>query len=365
MIFRKKGPPPIKRFSLKRRSQKSGLPPGTPVLIGDSDARPVHISVITYTSTEIEEKSITDPAESSDWRQKPGITWINVDGIHDLSILEKIGASFDLHPLVREDIVNTDQRPKIEDYETYLYIVIRMLHFDEKQDRVLSEQLSLVLGEGFVLTFQENREDELNTIRERIRQARGRVRNMPADYLAYAIMDSVVDHYFNILEKIGERIETIEEELMGEPETGILRKIHQLKHEMILLRKSIWPLREVVNVLQRNESERMHESTLLYLRDLYDHTIQIIDTIETYRDVLSGMLDVYLSTNSNRLNSVMKVLTMIATIFIPLTFLVGVYGMNFKYMPELDSHWGYPAVWFANIATAGTMLYYFYKKKWF
>ena len=252
------------------------------------------------------------------------------------------GSATDFHPLVLEDILNTDQRPKMEEYGDYLYIVLKMLHDKGKGNQIEAEQVSLVLGPNFVFSFQESGGDVFDQIRERLRTGKGRLRKMGADYLAYTLVDAIVDYYFVILEKLGERIELLEEELVAHPRTETLKEIHTLKREMIFLRKAVWPLREVISGLQRGESPLVQKTTGIYLRDVYDHTIQVIDTIETFRDMLSGVLDIYLSSVSNRLNPVMKVLTIIATVFMPLTFLAGVYGMNFKYMPELEWRWGYP-----------------------
>jgi magnesium transporter len=292
------------------------------------------------------------------------VTWINIDGLHQIEILEKIGECYGLHPLVLEDILNTDQRPKMEDYSNYIYIVLKMLDQGNKSNEIATEQISLILGPNFVFSFQEKEGDVFDPIRERIRNGKGRIRKMGADYLAYALLDSIVDNYFIILEKLSEKIEYLEEKLITRPTPETLQTIHHIKREMIFLRKAIWPLREVIGGLERNESSLIKESTKIYLRDIYDHTIQTIDTIETFRDMVSGMLDIYLSSVSNRLNSVMKVLTIIATIFMPLTFLAGIYGMNFKYMPELEWGWGYPVLWLIMIGIGIFMLAYFKKKNW-
>jgi len=352
------------RFT-KKRSRKAGLPPGTPMITGELRTASTRMTLLSYTEESCQEEAVKSADQCAVWKSRPGVTWLNIDGIQDLPALEKIAACYGLHPLVLEDIVNTDQRAKTEYYGTYLYIVLRMLRLDEKNDEVVSEQLSLILGENFVISFQEDMTDELTSIRERIHAKRGRVRSMPADYLAYAIMDTVVDQYFVILEKIGEKIEELEKGLIDDPDPSTLRRIHRLKRETILLRRSVWPMREVISMMQRDESSLIHQQTQVFLRDLYDHTIQVIDTVETYRDMLTGMLDLYLSSQSNRLNQVMKVLTIISTIFIPLTFIAGVYGMNFHYMPELSSPWGYPVVWAIMISMAGAMLYFFRRKKWF
>jgi magnesium transporter len=295
----------------------------------------------------------------------PTVTWINVEGLHQVEILEKLGECYGFHPLVLEDILNTDQRPKMEDYGDYLYVVLKMLSLQGQKNEIVTEQVSILLGSNFVISFQEGGEgDVFNSIRDRIKNGKGRIRKMGADYLAYALLDAVVDNYFIILEKLGEKIELLEEELVTRPTSHTLNLIHHMKREMIFLRKAVWPLREVVGGLERAETSLFKEATRIYLRDIYDHTIQVIDTVETFRDMVSGMLDIYLSSVSNRLNSVMKVLTIIATIFMPLTFLAGIYGMNFKYMPELEWRWGYPFIWLIMIGIGVFMLIYFRKKKW-
>ena len=318
-----------------------------------------------YTEAGYNEKDLKTVDECFLFRDRPAVTWINVEGVHDVKILEKLGECFGLHPLIQEDIINTDQRPKIEDYDNYLYIVLKMLYLNKGNNGVVTEQISLILGKNFVVSFQEGIEgDVFDLVRERIRTDKGRIRKMGADYLAYALLDSIVDNYFVVLEAIGERIELLEERLIASPTPETLQIIQNLKREMIFLRKAVWPLREVAGSLERGESSLINENTRISLRDVYDHTIHVIDTIETFRDMLSGILDIYLSSVSNRLNAVMKVLTIIATIFMPLTFIVGVYGMNFKYLPELEWKWGYPLIWLVMIGIGVTMLTYFKRKKW-
>jgi len=292
------------------------------------------------------------------------VTWINIDGVHQLEIIEKIGELFKIHPLVLEDIVNTGQRPKMEDFVDYIFLTLKMLRYFEGEKETKTEQVSMILGSNFVISFQESEGDVFDPIRERLRADKGRIRKMGADYLAYALMDAVVDNYFTILEKLGEGIEDMEEELVVNPTLETLQAIHHLKREMIFPRKSVWPLREVINRLERWESSLIKKSTSIYLRDLYDHTIQVIDSIETFRDVLSGMLDIYLSSVSNRMNEVMKVLTIIATIFIPLTLVAGIYGMNFRFMPELETSVGYPIVLLLMLCIGVLMISYFRKKRW-
>jgi len=349
---------------IKKRSKKAGLPPGTLIHIGEKKTEELKITVIDYEETHFEEREVKRVEECFVFKDKPTVTWMNVDGLHQVEILEKLGECYGLHPLVLEDILNTDQRPKMEDYGEYIYIVLKALDYNDKSNEIETEQISLILGSNFVFSFQEREGDTFDPIRERIRNGKGRIRSMGADYLAYALVDSIVDNYFIILEKLGEKIEFLEDKLVSHPTPETLQTIHHLRREMIFLRKAVWPLREVINSLERGESSLVKESTRLYLRDVYDHTIQTIDTIETYRDMVSGMLDIYLSSVSNRLNSVMKVLTIIATIFMPLTFLAGVYGMNFKYMPELGWRLGYPFIWLIMIGIGVLMLIFFRKKKW-
>jgi len=350
---------------IKKRSKKAGLPPGSLVHIGEKKAEIPKITVMDYGEAHFQEKEIKTIEECFLFKETPTVTWINIDGLHQVEILEKLGECYGFHPLVLEDILNTDQRPKMEDYGEYLYIVLRMLDQSNQGSEILTEQVSLILGPSFVISFQEREGDVFDPIRERIRNNKGRIRKMGADYLTYALLDSIVDNYFIVMEKLGEKIEFLEEELVKRPIPETLQTIHRLKREMIFFRKAVWPLREVIGGLERGELPLVKETTRKYLRDVYDHTIQVIDTVETFRDMVSGMLDIYLSSVSNRLNAVMKVLTIIATIFMPLTFLAGIYGMNFKYMPELEWRWGYPAVWFAVILIGVSMLIYFKRKGWF
>ena len=348
----------------KRRIHTAGLPPGTLVHVGDKKAESVKITVIDYDESSFEQKDITNIEECYPFKNKPTVSWINVDGIHEVEIIEKIGKNYGIHPLLLEDVLNTEQRPKIEDFDDYLFLVLKMLSFDEERRGVNTEQVSLILGPNYVISFQEREGDVFNPVRDRIRNAKGRIRRMGADYLAYALLDSIVDSYFLILERIGDRIEGLEEDLISNPGEMTLQTIHHLKREMIFLRRSIWPLREVISGISRKESNLIKESTEIFLRDVYDHTIQVIDTIESFRDTVSGMLDIYLSSLSNRMNEVMKVLTIFASIFIPLTFVAGIYGMNFSNMPELGWKWGYFGALAIMAGIGISMLFYFKKKHW-
>ncbi|MFH1541566.1 MAG: magnesium/cobalt transporter CorA [bacterium] len=349
--------------SYKRLSKTKGLPPGTLMHVGEQRDENVKITVIDYNENDFQLSPVKSAEECFPYRDRESVTWINVDGVHQTDIIAKLGSHFGLHPLVLEDIVNTDQRPKLEDHESYLFIALKMLSVNDK-GQVEAEHVSLILGNNYVISFQEKEGDIFDPVRDRIKNSKGRIRKMGADYLAYSLLDAIVDNYFGILEKTGEKIELLEEILVADPEPKVLKGIHQLKREMIFLRKSVWPLREVISGLLRAEAKLIKESTIIYLRDVYDHTIQVIDTVESYRDMVSGMLDIYLSSLSNRMNEVMKVLTIIATIFIPLTFIAGIYGMNFKYMPELDIPWAYPLTLSFMGLVGLYMVLYFKRKKW-
>jgi len=356
----------MRKRLVKKSLKKVGASPGTLIHTGEKKMEKVGIQAVGYDADQLEELPIgpEEAARSGMFRGQPAVTWINLDGLHQVDVIETLGKCFDLHPLVMEDILETEHRAKFEDYESYLFLVLKRLQFDEAKAEVRAEQISLVLGPDFVLSFLEGNGEIFDGVRDRIRNNRGKIRRMGADYLAYALLDSVVDSYFGVLEKLGDRIELLEEELLATPSPATLQRIHHLKREMILLRKSVWPLREVISALQRGESPLVRETTGVFLRDVYDHTIQVIDTIETFRDLLAGMLDLYLSSLSNRMNEIMKVLTIIATIFIPLTFIVGVYGMNFEHMPELKWRWAYFALWGVMLAMAAGMLGFFRKRKW-
>jgi magnesium transporter len=351
------------RFTQKR-SIKSGMPPGSLVHIGASPDKSVQVSVMTYNSSAVDEHTYQQADQYRQLSRSNGVTWINIEGVHDVEAIRHIGECHSFHSLVLEDIVNTVQRPKIEDYGDYLFIVLRMLRPSE-QGGFSSEQLSLILGPDYLFTFQEGiKGDVFDGARGRIRNGKGKIRTMGPDYLAYALIDAVVDSYFSVLENFGERIVDVEEQLALTPNHSALQLINSMKKEIIFLRKSVWPLREAISVLERGDTVLLHDSTRFYFRDVYDHTVQVIDTVETYRDLLSGMLDLYLSSISNRTNEVMKFLTVIGTIFMPLTFLVGVYGMNFKHLPELEWYNGYFALWGVMITISLLMVLYFKKRRW-
>ncbi len=347
----------------KSKNHKIGAPPGTVIYSGEEQTGRVKITLIEYNETEFVEKDFYDLSECLQSTDSKLVRWMNVDGVHKTELIEAIGKQFNIHPLTLEDIVNTNQRAKFEDYDNYVVAMMKMIDYANEELR--SEQLSVVLLNGVVISFQEpNGGDAFDLIRTRIRQGKGRIRKMGADYLAYALIDAVVDCYFTILEKIGDKIEVLEDGLITDPDKTTVEQLHNMKREMIFVRKAVWPMRELISNMQRCENELIKESTDIYLRDVHDHAIRVIDTIETYRDLLSGMMDVYLSSVSNKMNEVMKILTIITTIFVPVTFIAGVYGMNFDYMPELHSKWGYPAVWFVMLLIIALLVTYFKRKKW-
>ena len=345
------------------RTKKVGTAPGTLIHIGEVPGTEAELALIEYDEKSVYETALNRVEDCSSYHQSNTVSWLNVDGLHKASIIKSLGASFDLHPLVMEDILNTDQRAKIEDYDGYLFIVLKMLSFDESDQQIHSEQLSLVLGEHFVLSLQEHQGDVFDGVRQRLRTGR-RVRFMNSDYLAYALIDAVVDHYFTLLERLGEQVEALEDQVVTNPTPETLGKIHHFKREMLLLRKSIWPLRETLSRLYRDESPLISASTQPFLRDVHDHTMHIMETIDTLRELLVSLLDLYMSSVSNRMNEVMKVLTIIATLFMPLTFIAGVYGMNFEHMPELAWPIAYPAVMLFMLTTAGSLLFWFRRKHW-
>lgn len=317
--------------------------------------------MIFYDESNFEERHV-DTVEECFRGNGHGIKWIDVNE-HSMDFVNELGKRLGVHPLLIEDIQNTEQRPRIEEFDGYIFIIIKMLELT-KEFEVSEEQVSLVIMEDTVVSFQEKPGDVFDIVRERLRNSKGVIRKMGTDYLAYNLLDAVVDNYFLILEKLGDKIEDLEDELVTNPTMETLQQIYGVKRQMIVLRRSVWPLREVVSFMEHCDTPLIKPSTGIYLRDLYDHTIQIMDAIETNRDLLSGMLDIYLTSISNRMNEIMKVLTVVGTIFIPLTFIAGLYGMNFRYMPELDQWWGYPLTLLIMLATAAYMIHYFRKKRW-
>jgi magnesium transporter len=346
------------------RRKKPGLPPGTLIYTGDKTDEKPKVTIIKYDEENYREQELAAFTQCSVTKDDPSVTWINVNGISHIPNLEKLGDCFNLHPLVLEDILNIDSRPKVEDYENYLFIILKSIKYDDLKNEIITKQISLILGQNYVISLHESNGDIFKPIQERLTTAQGRLRKGRADYLAYALIDLVVDDYFLVLEKFGEHIDFLEEAVVRKAVPQTLSQVHRFKNDMIILRKSMWPLREVIGRLERREFPLISEVTDIYFQDVYDHIVMVIDTVETYRDILSGMLDIYLSSVSNRLNEVMKVLTIIATIFMPLTFITGLYGMNFKYMPELEWRYGYFAVLGLIGTVILTMLTIFKKRQW-
>jgi magnesium transporter len=353
----------MSRFT-RKSSKKAGSSPGTLVHVGERKTDGVHLALLHYDAETVIERPLALVEEVLPLLNSSATTWLNIDGIHDISLMEHIGRLYGIHPLTLEDVLNTAQRPKTEAFDDYLFIVVKMLHYDTENDRISSEQISLILGKTFLITFQEDVGDVFTPVRERIRKGKGRIRAGGCGYLAYALLDAIVDNYFVILEKVGQRLETLEETIDENPDAGMLEEIHAIRRELIYLRKQVWPLREIIAHLLKDDVDFIGAATRLFMRDVYDHTIQTIDTIESFRDILSGIQDLYLSIISNRMNEVMKVLTIIATIFIPITFVAGIYGMNFIHMPELTWRWGYLFVWIIILAIIAGMLVFFRRKKW-
>ena len=357
----------LKRFRISKllpRIATHTASPGTVKYVGRKREAPVKIQVMEYHDDEFSEKEIKNISEILPLKNSPMVTWVNVTGVYDTSVIESIGEAFGIHSLVMEDIANTTQRPKLEEYDGYLFAIVKMTYLDKNSGDIIIEQISLIIGPNYVLSFQEKEEDVLTGLRQRIRTGKGRIRKMGSDYLLYAIIDSITDFYFTVLEQLGDRIELLEETLMKQADQSLLNDIYRLKQDLIFLRKSIWPMREVISALQHAENKLITKPVGIFLRDAYDHTIQVIETVETFRDMASGMQDLYLSTISNKMNEVMKVLTIFAAIFIPLTFLAGVYGMNFHNIPELSWTWGYPAWWGLVVCVGVGMLIYFKRQKW-
>lgn len=350
---------------MKKWSKKLGQPPGSLIYTGEVIHPEIHISIMDFDQEHLTE--LTDiPVEEClrFMENKRTITWINIRGIHDVNVLEAIGNHLGLHTLLLEDIMNSGQRSKLDNYKDHIYIVMRMLTYNETTHKVLDEQVSLILGHNYVISFLENDNDIFDSVRYRIRKGNKRIRTMGADYVCYALIDCIVDNYFVILEAIDRQLEEVEEALLSVPKPNVMLKIQHFKREIILLRKSVWPMRDLVNDFRRLESPLVSQDVLIYMQDVYDHTIQVIDTIESFRDLSSGLLDVYLSRISQHLNEIMKVLTIVATLFVPLTFIASLYGMNFEYMPELKWRWGYPATLLVMLVVAIMMLLFFRRKRW-
>ncbi|MES2731158.1 MAG: magnesium/cobalt transporter CorA [Bacteroidota bacterium] len=349
----------------KKNPFKPGEPPGTLTYFGKETLRDTKVTLTQYNEQAHTITKLTTITECTMLPTSSMIQWINVDGISNTEVITTIGQAFGLHSLLLEDVMNTEQKPKMETYENNIFVVMKMLDYNSRTRQIETEHVSLVLGPSYVISFQEEREgDAFDPVRARLNNSTGRTRRSGADYLFYALIDNIIDNYFVVLESIGEKVEVLEEEIINQSTSKSLKKLYSQKRELIFLRKSIWPVREIISGLVREETELIRAETHIYLRDVYDHTIQIIDTAESYRDLMASLLDIYLSAISNRMNNVMKVLTIVSTIFMPLSFIVGVYGMNFDNMPELHWKYGYFGVWGVIIAVSFSMLAFFQRKRW-
>ena len=354
----------------KRVSKKAGMQPGSMVYVGLERRDPVHIDVVAFGVEEFREfraDSLESCLPSLDGQTT---TWINISGVHEVDLVQRLGEHFKIHPLALEDVLNTAQRPKIERADDYVFAVLRMIYRRAGEEELTSEQVSILFGDRWLVTLQEQPGDVFEAVRERLRKGAPRVRFVHTDYLAYALMDAIVDSYFIILEAMGDTVEDVEDESLDHADETHLQAIRGLKRDLIVLRKSVWPLREVASGFERIEAPRVDDMTRPYIRDLYEHTVQIMDSVDTYREMVSGLLELYLSNQSHRLNEVMKVLTVIATIFIPLGFLAGVFGMNFDTdisplnMPELKMRYGYPLFWLVALLVGGGLFWYFRRRRW-
>ncbi|MBI1175741.1 MAG: magnesium/cobalt transporter CorA [Sideroxydans sp.] len=352
------------RRSHRSRTRKIGMPPGALVHVGEVRTSQAEFSLLRYDSVQLFEQSATRLSGLDMHRGEHDTLWINLYGLHDPAMMAEVGRAFNLHPLVLEDILNTDQRPKLDSYDGYLYFVARFFSYDKATMAISSEQVSMIIGHNFVLTFQERKTGSFDPLRERLRTDKGIARKCGADYLAYSLLDIIVDRYFIILEQIGDDCEELEDELLRKPTTAILQGIHKLKRETMELRRAIWPLREVVNALIRNDGGFFQHATIPYLRDVYDHTVHLVESLESLRDLLAGMLDIYLSSISNRVNMEVRALTVVAMLFMPATLIAGIFGMNFRDMPMLRDPDGF---WFAmgmmaSIAIAMGLI--FWRRQW-
>ena len=350
--------------SLSYASEKSGLPPGSLVHVGEVHAQEHKITLISYNKTRIEKRIVQSIDEIVAYQATDTITWVNIDGLNDVSLIEAIGHHFGIHGLVLEDILNTHQRPKFEEFENYLYIVLKALSLGDNKLSVDYEQISVVLMKNIVFTFKEKPDRIFDPIIDRLDNEKSSIRKFGSDYLTYVIMDAVVDEYFVLQDAFDEFIESVEEELLTNPSSRVLNIIQKIKRELIYLRRTISPMRELLKGIQRSESELLDDRTKRYFGDVYDHSIRISEAMESYRDLIAGMLDIYLSSVSNKMNETMKVLTVFASIFIPLTFIAGVYGMNFDSIPELHWKYGYPTLWVVFITISVLLLRYFKRKNW-
>ncbi len=350
--------------SLSNISEKAGMPPGTLVHVGDVLEAETTITLFDYNKDEVVEKTVESIDELIAYKEKETVTWVVIEGLSNVALIESIGQLFNIHALVLEDILNAHQRPRFEEAEEYLYIVLKSMSLAEKEFSVIYEQISILLLKNFVFTFKEKKDELFLPLYKRLQNNKSRLRNEGSDFVAYAVLDIIVDMNFTLLDSLDLLTDAIEDELLSNPTSETLVSIQQIKRELIYIRKTVSPLRELLTAILRSDTALIHKKTLVYFRDVHDHALHITDEIESYRDMLTGLLDIYISSISNKMNEVMKVLTVFASIFIPLTFIAGVYGMNFKYMPELTWKWAYPVLWAVFIVFTLLSLIYFKKKKW-
>lgn len=352
------------RTRTTKYQKKLGTRPGSVIYTGEKESQNLFIEAFDFTLESLEEKQFKNVEDVFKYKLSKSVTWININGLNHVEAIEKLGNHYNLHPLTLEDIVNISQRPKIEEYDDYLFVVLKMLYYDADEN-IVSEQVSFILGENYVLTFQESDIDVFDGLRERIRHGKGRIRGLGSDYLLYALIDAVTDHYFIIIETMGNKIEDLEDNLFnGFTKDEISVQIQNLKREVLRIRRNIFPLREIINKIEKTESTLIKDKTLHFFRDIYDNVIQISENIDIYREMIWGLMDMYMTTISNKMNEVMKVLTIMATIFIPLTFIAGIYGMNFDNIPELHYEYSYYILWGVMIVLFLGMIYYFKRKKW-
>lgn len=361
----KRAQAPDQRHLVGQFSKKAGQPPGALTFVGEPKADTL-ATLIEYgaDAQDWRQTEFRDLAESEGFSPAHPIQWLDVHGLGNIELLEEIGRRYRLHPLTLEDILNTEQRPKVELYDHYLYVVAKLVRYEADSEQIHADQISIVLGSRFVLLFQERPTGTFDELRQRLQQNKGVARQLGADYLAYALLDKVVDRYFGVIEELGEDAEMLEDEMIGKPGRELLQRIHAFRSELLHLRRSLWPLRDMLNALQRDDGNYFQQETRLYLRDIYDNSIHLIESMETLRDLAASLTDLHMSYQSNRLNREMRFLTVIATIFMPLTFIAGVYGMNFENMPELKWHWGYYAVLGVMGAIGAAMGLFFWRRRW-
>lgn len=361
-----------KRLLLRRPKSTKALNqvPGTVTYIGRKESAETTLEVIDYNKQSFERFTSTNPVDAFNFENHEKITWLNIDGLSNTAEIEKLGKYYELHPLILEDIVNTNQRPKIDEYQDYIFLVVKMLYFskdatDKNNGSLISEHVSFVVGKDYVLSFQEADGDVFDGVRERLATAKGRIRSNGSDYLLFSLLDAIIDQYFEVVDIMGDRIELLEEDLFqAQPSDDITFEIQELKRTILRIRRAVFPLREVMSRLEKLDNLLIEDKTRNYFRDLYDHVIQVSENIDIYREMTWSLMDMYMTTISNKMNEVMKVLTIIATIFIPLTFIAGVYGMNFEYIPELQWKYSYFVLWGIMLLVFGCMMYYFRRKKW-